>query len=271
MRIALLHPGEMGVSVGQTLRASGHEVCWLPEGRSAATFERAQDWVSLGGMADLREFNAVIAICPPAAALVQAEAVVEAGFAGIYVDANAVAPVTAAAIARVVGDRYVDGGIIGPPSLKPGTTRLYLSGELAEQVAGWFTAGPLEAISIGAGATRASMLKMTYAAYTKGISALLLAVNALAAAGGVRDELYQEWALSQPGLRDRSDKAANGTSRKAWRFEGEMREIATTFADADLPSQFHEGAGDLYAAMAALKELPHATLEQVIEEILKAR
>ena len=40
------------------------------------------------------------------------------------------------------------------------------------------------------------MLKMSYAAYSKGASALLLSVNALAEAGGVTEALHAEWALS---------------------------------------------------------------------------
>ena len=40
-RIALLQPGAMGVTVGAALRASGHQVCFPANGRSAATLERA--------------------------------------------------------------------------------------------------------------------------------------------------------------------------------------------------------------------------------------
>ena len=39
--IGLLHPGEMGAAVGQCLAAGGHEVLWVPDGRSAATRKRA--------------------------------------------------------------------------------------------------------------------------------------------------------------------------------------------------------------------------------------
>ena len=39
--IGLLHPGEMGAAVGQCLAGTGHQVLWVPEGRSPATGARA--------------------------------------------------------------------------------------------------------------------------------------------------------------------------------------------------------------------------------------
>ena len=100
----------------------------------------------------------------------------------------------------------------------------------------------------------ASALKMCYAAFTKGSSALILAIRALAASHGAENALLSEWDISQSGLAARSDAAARGTSRKAWRFEGEMREIAATFADAGLPAGFHRAASDIYRRMRDLKD-----------------
>jgi hypothetical protein len=109
---------------------------------------------------------------------------------------------------------------------------------------------------------------MCYAAYTKGSSAVILAIRALAASQGVEDALLSEWDISQPGLAARSDAAARGTSRKAWRFEGEMQEIASTFADAGLPSGFHEAASDIYRRMRELKTVEDADIQCVIEKLL---
>lgn len=269
MRIAVLHPGEMGASLGLTLKASGQEVFWCRQGRSAATSARAESFAALDTLeAVARSCEACLSVCPPAAALSQARAVAECGFNGIYVDANAVAPATAAAIATLFNARYVDGGIVGPPALTPGTTRLYLSGERSAEVTGWFTSGPLEALDLGAGRTRASALKMAYAAYTKGLSALLLNVNALAERTGVRDALAAEWERSQPDLAKRSDRTAAATSAKAWRFVGEMAEIAATFGDAGLPSGFHEAAAEVYGRMAGFKDQPAATLDEVLQALL---
>jgi 3-hydroxyisobutyrate dehydrogenase-like beta-hydroxyacid dehydrogenase len=269
MRIGVLHPGEMGISVAQALRDAGHSACWVSAGRSQQTLDRAAD---LQAYADLKsllgEVAAVVSVCPPHAAMAQACAVKNAGFDGVYVDANAVAPATAAGISELMGSEYVDGGIVGPPAHSAGTTRLYLSGPRAAEVAGWFDHSAMAAVAMDGDVTAASTLKMAYAAYTKGSSALLLAVNALAMKAGIRETLVEEWTLSQPGLVKRSETTALGTSRKAWRFVGEMQEIAQTFADLDLPNGFHQGAAEIYGRMAGLKDLPPAELLQVLSQII---
>ncbi|MCK7519679.1 MAG: DUF1932 domain-containing protein [Ignavibacteriales bacterium] len=43
---------------------------------------------------------------------------------------------------------------------------------------------------------------------------------------------------------------------KAWRFEGEMHEIASTFEGAGLPDGFHEAAAEIYHRMAGFKDSP---------------
>lgn len=268
MKIAVLHPGEMGVSVAATLAKSGHDVYWVAEGRSTTTAQRAGSLLRLESLTELGCVDAVVSVCPPAQALAQAHAVADGGFDGFYIDANAVSPATARNVAEVFGSHYVDGGIIGPPANQTGSTRLYLSGHHAVQVAALFSSGPLEAIAFSDDATAASVLKMAYAAYTKGSSALLLMVNALAEQAGVRETLNVEWSRSQHGLSERSEKTALGTSRKAWRFAGEMEEIASTFRSYGLPGEFHDGAAQLYGRMAGLKDLPGADLQQVIATIV---
>lgn len=272
MNVLLLHPGAMGASIGAALVAGGHATSWIAQGRSAETAKRAGD----AGLSRVETLAAgvssaeiVISVCPPHASVDVARAVYDAVFSGLYVDGNAVSPATAEAVHRLFGARYVDGGIIGPPAWRAGATRLYLSGQRAETVAGLFEGSLVDARAIGTAPTQASALKMSYAAFTKGSSALLLAVRALAEANGVSRELLAEWAISQPGLASRSAGTAKATSQKAWRFEGEMREIAATFAEADLPSGFHEGAAELYARMAALKDTPGgAEIDVVLAEIL---
>jgi hypothetical protein len=194
----------------------------------------------------------------------------------LYIDANALAPSTSLKIGDIMGlGAFVDGGIIGPPALRPGTTRLYLSGHHAAGVAEWFSAGALQAIAMDATATTAqqqvaaSMLKMSYAAYSKGASALLLSVNALAEAGDVTEALHNEWAMSAPDLLKQSQRAAQMTSGKAWRFEGEMLEISETYSSVGLPDALHAGAAEVYERMAALKDLPPQALEAVVAALLR--
>jgi 3-hydroxyisobutyrate dehydrogenase-like beta-hydroxyacid dehydrogenase len=196
-------------------------------------------------------------VCPPHAAIDVARDVAGRRFAGLFVDANAVAPVTAREIGAIVeagGATFVDGGLIGPPPRNAGSTRLYLSGREAKRAAAFFESSALEAIAIGDGPGAASALKMTYAAYTKGSSALLMAIRALAASEGVDDALLAEWRRSQPDLPKRSEAAARDNARKAWRFVGEMEEIAATFEAAGLPGGFHEAAAVIYARLADYKD-----------------
>lgn len=267
MNILLLHPGAMGESVGRTVLAGGHQVAWVSERRSDATRARAQTAGLLEHIdleSALASADGVISVCPPDQAESVAEQVASLGFGGIYLDANAVAPATTAGIASRFGERCVDGGIIGPPAHTPGTTRLYLSGAGAEAAASWFAAGPLEAVAMDASIGAASALKMAYAAYTKGSAALLLAAAGLAEQAGVADWLSSEWALSQPGLADKAALSAAHTGPKAWRFAGEMTEIAETLAAADLPDGFHRAAAETYRRLAPLKGRMAPTLEEAL-------
>lgn len=249
---AVLHPGAMGATVAAACRGL---VLWVSRGRSAATRARAAaaglieaaDLDGIVGRADT-----VISVCPPHAAEKVAAAVAAAGFDGRYVDANAVSTATAERMAARF-EHFVDGGIIGPPAVAPGTTRLYLSGADAAEVAARFKGSVLDARTVPGGAGAASALKMAYAAWTKGTSALLLAVAALARANGVDGPLAQEWELSQPGLADRLAAVAVGEVPKAWRWSGEMAEIADTFAAAGLPDGFHRAAADVYGRLEGFK------------------
>ena len=274
MRVLLLHPGAMGASIGAALVGNGHDVAWVSAGRGEATCERAQS-AGLTPLETLAEGAAfaelTISVCPPEAALDVAAEVAAADFKGIYLDANAVAPATAERIGAVCA-RYVDGGIIGPPAWREGATRLYLAGDQAPTVAALFAGSLVDArvVSGGAGGVgAASALKMCYAAFTKGSSALLLGVRALAAANGVTADLLAEWEISQPQLAARSAATAKSVSPKAWRFAGEMREIASTFAAADLPDGFHGAAAALYERLAGLKDDADADLDAVLAALLR--
>ena len=154
----------------------------------------------------------IVSLCPPHAAVEVARPL--ASFDGIYVDANAISPATARAVAGLVR-RYVDGGVVGPPPRSPGTTRLYLSGPEAAPVAGLFAGTTVEPVVVSAEPTAASAVKMAYAAWSKGTAALLLAIRALARAEGVEDALLAEWARSLPELLDRSEAAARSAGGRA--------------------------------------------------------
>lgn len=273
--IGFLHPGAMGVSLAASAISSGHAAYWCPTGRSDATRERATQHglTLLMSLDELCERCAcIISICPPAAADEVADSVIACGFDGLYVDANAISPERARAISeRIVGGgaSYIDGGVIGRPAWTQDQTVLYLSGPRAPEVAACFDGGLLATCVIGDEIDRASALKMCYAALTKGTTALLYAAMGAAHRLGVANELRSQWAMDEPGLDELRDQRMQRVTQKAWRFEGEMREIAQTLASAGMPDGFHTGAAEVYARLAPLKgrdELP--SVEEVLETLL---
>ena len=274
MRVLVLHPGAMGVSIAAAVSSAGHEVIGVASGRSRATIDRARE-AQITLVETLEEamsrVDVVLSICPPEAALDVAHEVQATGYDGIYVDGNAISPETAAAIGELFDNNFVDGGIVGPPAWRAGATRFYLSGAMAKDVVVLFADSLVTARAISGGAGAASALKMCYAAYTKGSSALVLAIRALAEDNGVTETLLAEWDISQKGMRNSSERSALGTSPKAWRFAGEMREIAATFDAAGLPNGFHLAAAEIYERMAHFKNDDPARLEQVIEALLTKR
>lgn len=113
--------------------------------------------------------------------------------------------------------------------------RPYLSGDHASEVAELWAGTPLDTRVVDGGPGAASAVKVCFAAWTKGSAALLLAIRALAVAEGVDDSLLAEWATSLPSVTAQSDRAAAGNAPKAWRFVGELDEIAASFAATASP------------------------------------
>jgi 3-hydroxyisobutyrate dehydrogenase-like beta-hydroxyacid dehydrogenase len=275
-RIGFLHPGEMGISIAASAQKRGHEVCWASEGRSPATRARAEKM----GLRDAHtlanlcaECAIVVSVCPPHAAESVAEQVAAAGFRGHYLDANAIAPQRVAAIGRAMeqaGATFVDGGIIGGPAWEPASTWLYLSGPHADTLAACFAAGPLETRVLGPKVGTASALKMCYAAYSKGTTALLGAVLATAEGLGVREALAQQWDRDAAGFAAATDLRVRRVTAKAWRFVGEMEEIAATFRGAGLPGEFHLAAANVYQRLAHFKDAPATpALDEVLAALLQ--
>ena len=266
MRVGVLHPGEMGVTVLESLVENDVSATWVKGGRSESTVRRASSIPSVDTLEELiHSVETIISVCPPSAALEVARNISDKGFKGIYVDANAISPLESRKVAELFGEAFVDGGIIGPPAKEAGTTRIYLSGMRSREVVDLFKVGPLEAIALSDSSdpeeiTAASALKMAYAGFSKGSSALLLAVNAFARKSGVLEALHKEWEISAPGLVRRSQNTAVSISRKAWRFGAEMDFISESFDEKNLPPEFHQGASALYRALEEFKDQPPAEL-----------
>jgi 3-hydroxyisobutyrate dehydrogenase-like beta-hydroxyacid dehydrogenase len=246
LTVGLLHPGEMGSALGRALRARGRTVLWASSARSPDTARRAAE----AGLEDAgttdelsRRSDVILSVCPPHAAVAVARSVSD--FGGVYIDANAVSPATARAI-ETMFEHFVDGGIIGPPPVAAGTTRIYLAGQEGRFAAGLFVGSIVEARVVSGRVGDASALKMVYAAWTKGTAALLLAIRAVARAEAVEDALLGEWRASLPDLPDRSIRAERSAEAKGWRWVAEMEEIADTFAAAGEPDGFHRAAAEIF-------------------------
>ena len=228
MIVGLLHPGEMGAAVGACVHG---EVIWASVGRSDATRSRGAGFRDMGTVeAVVGEADVIFSICPPHAAVDVARAC--SGFTGIYVDANAISPQRAAEVAALQ-PRFVDGGIVGGPPTEPGTT-LYLSGADAAALGALFVGSPLATRVVSS----ASAVKMAYAAWSKGTTAM----RDFARANGIEDE----WRLAAPELAAQLPRAEAAAAKKGWRWVGEMEEIADTFAAAGQPEGFHRAAAEVY-------------------------
>jgi 3-hydroxyisobutyrate dehydrogenase-like beta-hydroxyacid dehydrogenase len=264
----------MGITVAVSARNSGNTVLWVSDGRSADTRKRASDagLEDAGTIAKLCELCPVIvSVCPPEYAEQLADLVAGRSYRGTYIDANAISPERVQHIASRLeadGARFVDGGIIGPPATIPNRTWLYLSGDQAAEIARFFSAGPIEVEVLAGGVGRASALKMCFAAYSKGSIALACAVLASAERLGVFDDLQRQWARNGPSLPD-LEREISRAAPKAWRFTGEMHEIAATFQSAGLPAEFHQAAAEIFRRLEKFKGLDGASLKAVMDATLQ--
>lgn len=272
-RIGLMHPGAMGASVGAAARSNQHTVLWASQGRSEETVVRARR-ANLEDVGQVSELVAaseiVLSVCPPHAAGDVARDVIDVGFAGLYVDCNAVSPDRTRAMQQLVesaGIDYVDGGIIGGPAwTREAGTRLYLSGPRAKEVAACFEGSPLQAPVISDRIGAASAIKMGYAAFTKGTTALLTAILGMVEKEGVRADLARQWG---DDFTEQTIRRVCANTAKAWRFEGEMYEIAETFRGAGLPGEFHQAAAQVYKRLAGFKDQTEPpTVESVLKVLL---
>lgn len=272
--IGLLHPGAMGAELGRVLRDAGHQVLWCTSHRSLDSRARAED-AGLEPVDDLavlvERSGVVISVVPPHAALDVARSVAEAGFDGLYVDANAISPTRAHEIAAVVvgaGATFVDGGIVGPPPKDDGRTWLHLSGPRANHVAALFGTGRLVTEVVSDAIGDASAVKVAFAAWTKGSTALRTAVLAYARTTGIESALEKQWEHLQSGFWEEGRQRAVSVTAKAWRFDGEMREIADAFAALDVPAGFHRTAADVYRSMGSLRNEDGVDVDDVVAAIL---
>jgi 3-hydroxyisobutyrate dehydrogenase-like beta-hydroxyacid dehydrogenase len=200
----------------------------------------------------------VLCILPPAAALATAERVAAAlratGARPLYVDCNAIAPGTMRAVADTIlaaGGRVADAGIIGgPPAANRSGTHIYSSGPGAAEFAALAAHG-LDIRVLDGEIGRASALKMCYGAMTKGLQALGVELLVAAERLGVADALRAEQSGSLAEVLGFLERSVPSMPPKAYRWVGEMEEIAACFEETGLTPRLFLGAADLYRFVAA--------------------
>ena len=263
--VAILSPGDMGHAIGRALGEHGLNVITCLAGRSERTRNLAQQGNirNVPSLEDMvSEANLILSILVPSEAVSLAQQVAEAlratGANTFFADCNAVSPQTTSTMNDLItgeGGRYIDGSIIGgPPAKNSPRTRLYVSGAHSDIMSELDCDG-IAVRSLGGDIGPASGIKMCYAALTKGTWALHLALLSAAEAMGLSDELAAEFKSSQSETYRRMEGGLPSLPSKAFRWVGEMEEIAATFEHVGVTPFFHQGAAEMYRL---LSETPFA-------------
>jgi 3-hydroxyisobutyrate dehydrogenase-like beta-hydroxyacid dehydrogenase len=275
--VGIVSPGAMGSAVAHSLAAGGARVVATLAGRSGRTARLAAD-ASIDLLPDLesvvRESEVVLSIVPPEAASAVAVDIVAAGQERrLFVELNAVSPGTVARIAAAAAPlEVVDGSISGPPPWKAGTTRIYLSGARAAEVAALPFEG-VDTVVVGREVGSASAVKMSTASVYKGSAALLLQALRAAESNGVLEHVLADLEAGAPELVARVERRLAMAASKSARYVGEMREIAATQEAAGLTPSLFEAMAEVYAEAAETRlarehpeELPaELSLERVLD------
>ncbi|OZJ06840.1 hypothetical protein BZG36_00184 [Bifiguratus adelaidae] len=282
--IAILSPGDMGNAVGKVLRHNGYGIRTSLEGRSqrTATLAAAAGFdIDTSDRELVTNSGIIVSILVPSEAIRTAEriaAVVKQlgpdDPKPIYVDLNAISMKSAQRVQEIVEDagmRMVDGGIMGgPPQIGGYQPRIYLSGELAPQIQDMLVRGGLDVRILGPDIGKASAFKMMYASLHKGLTALCIQASVSAKALDLLPQLQQELADSSPTMLTNMEKGVPGMAPKAYRWVGEMDEIADTYEAVGMTPTIFRGAADLYRFVTSTelaKEVPEDPRKSLDETV----
>lgn len=257
--VAILSQGAMGAGVAARLVAHGVQVLTSLAGRSEASAARA----AAAGMepvaeADLARADAFLSILPPAEAIATAERLAPLFAAApappLYVDCNAVSPATMQRMAALLGGhglRVADAGIIGgPPREGYAGPVIYASGPEARHLLALLEGRGLDLRPVEGPVGAASALKMSYAGITKGLVAIGSAMMLAAGRAGAADTLRAELASSQPALAAWFGRMVPSMFGKAYRWAGEMEEIADFAQEDEAVAALYRAVASFYARLA---------------------
>lgn len=261
-KIGIMSIGEMGFHWAKLLKSHGVEVLTYDKDRGEVSRKRAEN----AGVTSVRSMNAlvqqaelIVSIVVPSAAKKVAGKVAKAAHKTgrkdlLYCDANAISPMTADAIAKILepaGVGFVDGCIIGSAAKMGKGTIVYLSGPQAERLRGLETFNiPLKLL--GASTNQASAFKVVYAGLTKGFQGLFCELLMGARKFGLLDEIRAQYDESFPGLLDKVSSSIVGLQIHAGRRAEEMDELKRTFNSQGLDSFMAPAVQKVLRAIAAL-------------------
>lgn len=284
--IAVIAAGAMGSAVAHRLASQGCSVLTNLHGRSSDSLERARkagmQVVSLEEVVSRSEW--LLSIIPPDKAESFAEQVFKiarskqgTGLQFKFADCNATSPATVRRIAALATEHevpFVDACIIGGPPREGYDPTFYASGSdprLLEEFGRFGEFGLKVRLMEGDGVSvgDASALKMSYAGITKGTTGLAIAMvmASHASSPATAKALLNELSLSQLPILKRLTWSIPDAFPKAYRFEGEMREISDFVTSHLGPGEgkIHEGIANVYHRVAALVAEPTEELEALKE------
>lgn len=283
--VGIMSPGDMGSGVGGALKKNGLSVLTALDGRSEESSKRASDQLieDVGSLDELvKASDLILSILVPSEALSfareVAESMVRINKNIAVADCNAVSPATGKQIDEIItaaGGQFIDAGIIGGSPRSGAVPRIYASGEHAS-ILGELDGKGIKVPVLNGPVGHASGLKMCYAAITKGTAALYASTLMTAKSLGLFEDLVHELEGSQATTLAAMD-GVNSISAKAFRWIGEMEEIATTFEDAGSTPMTHMGAAETFQRIAD-SAIGHErvdsidrsrTLEQTVEQLVK--
>jgi len=261
-KIGLLSIGEMGFHWAKLLKGQGVEVLTYDKDRGEVSRKRGENAgvKSLPSMARLvNDAELIVSIVVPFAAkrvaAKVAKAVAKTGRKELlYLDANAISPMTADAIAAVLtpaGVGFVDGCIIGSAARMGKGTIVYVSGPQAQRLQALEAFGiPIRVL--GPNTNQASAFKVVYAGLTKGLQGLFVELLMGARRFGLMNEVRAQYEESFPGLLDKISSSIVGLRIHAARRAEEMDELKRTFNHHGMKSFMAPAAQKVLEAIAAL-------------------
>lgn len=260
-RIGILSIGEMGYHWASLLNNRGVEVLSYLRGRSELTRKRAEN-AKVRPVANLTQLVAesdlIVSVVVPSAAKRVAAKVAKALSKSerqglLYLDANAISPMTAQAIAQALDKAiFVDGCIIGSAANLAGGTVVYVSGPEAERIKELERFG-LSVKVLGSSIGQASAFKIVYAGLTKGLQGLFTELLVGAKKFGLLEEILARYDESFPGLAKKVGHSITALPVHAGRRAEEMAELAQTFRHYGLKPIMAPSVEKILKAIAALR------------------